>query len=97
MVLGVRACAVIPRLREQQEKAARLQKEAAAKEQLRREMEKKEVSDGFWEGIEPPSLASAAVAVGAAQLGWRGEPFGTSEQKVGPLWDGYSTVGRLGL
>lgn len=47
MVLGVRACAVVPRLREQQEKAARLQKEAAAaKERLRKEMEeKKEVSD----------------------------------------------------
>lgn len=45
-VLGVRACAVVPRLREQQEKAARMQKEAAAaKERLRREMEKKEVSD----------------------------------------------------
>lgn len=43
MVLGVRACAVVPRLREQQEKAARLQKEeAAAKERLQME---KEVSD----------------------------------------------------
>lgn len=42
----MRACAVVPRLREQQEKAARMQKEAAAaKERLRREMEKKEVSD----------------------------------------------------
>lgn len=75
MVLGVRACAVVPRLREQQEKAARLQKEAAAaKERLRKEMEKKEVSDWFWEGLEPHSLASADVAVGAAQLGCCGEP-----------------------
>lgn len=41
---GSEGCAVVPRLREQ-EKAARLQKEAAAaKERLRREMEKKEVS-----------------------------------------------------
>lgn len=46
MVLRVRVCAMVPRLREQQEKAARLQKEAAAaKEQLRREMEEKEVRD----------------------------------------------------
>lgn len=46
MALRVRACAMVPRLREQQERAARLQKEeAAAKERLRMEMEKKEVSD----------------------------------------------------
>ncbi|KFP71420.1 Inner centromere protein, partial [Acanthisitta chloris] len=73
MVLEVKSCAVVPRLREQQEKAARLQKEA--QERLRREMEKKEVRAGLCR-VEPRGLTPEA-AVTTAHLGHCGEPLVT--------------------
>lgn len=49
VVLGVTACGLVCRLREQQERAARLQKAVlAAEQQLHRETEKKQVRPLLW-------------------------------------------------
>lgn len=54
MVLGVTACGLVCRLREQQERAARLQKAVlAAEQQLHRETEKKQVSPSSGRWVEP--------------------------------------------
>lgn len=70
MVLGVMACGLVCRLREQQERAARLQKAVlAAEEQLHKETEKKQVSPLLWSvGRAAQVWVLCPLLLGAAEL-----------------------------